>query len=216
LSCPSLSCPSCEASDGEIRNPKSEIPGWSFVDPLGDCACTVGEGLEIRAANQRDLRRPNLSAPRLVRPVAGEFALEAGCCPADARRPALGGLLIWKDAGNFLRLDRGTRGETEISFAGCIAGHDHLIGRGHLPPSERVFLRLERRAGRVRALCSADGQRWFTVGEAPFAPEDPVEVGVHAIGVIERYFYPGAHPEGTAIRFETLHLCQPAPTRGRA
>ena len=34
-----------------------------------------------------------------------------------------------------------------------------------------------------------------------FPVEDPVEVGLHAIGKIERVFYPGAYPAGTAIHF---------------
>jgi hypothetical protein len=32
--------------------------------------------------------------------------------------------------------------------------------------------------------------------------DDPVEVGLHAIGMIDRAIYHGAFPEGTAIRFE--------------
>jgi regulation of enolase protein 1 (concanavalin A-like superfamily) len=93
----------------------------------------------------------------------------------------------------------------EISFQGCLGNKDVVLGRGRLP-TERVFLRLERREGRVNALCSADGQEWFTVGAVAFPVEDPLEVGLHAIGEIERVIYPGAHPEGTAIRFESFQL----------
>jgi hypothetical protein len=32
------------------------------------------------------------------------------------------------------------------------------------------------------------------------------EVGLHAIGSIDRTLYPGAYPEGTAIRFESFDL----------
>jgi hypothetical protein len=31
-------------------------------------------------------------------------------------------------------------------------------------------------------------------------------VGLHAIGMIDRTIYPGAYPEGTAIRFECFAL----------
>jgi hypothetical protein len=58
----------------------------------------------------------------------------------------------------------------------------------------------------VNALCSPDGERWFTVGHAEFPVEDPVEVGLHAIGSIDRTIYPGAYPEGTAIRFEVFEV----------
>ena len=72
--------------------------------------------------------------------------------------------------------------------------------------SGRVFLRLERVGERVDALCSADGERWFTVGHVAFPVEDPVRVGLHAIGNIDRSVYHGAYPDGTAIRFESFQL----------
>jgi hypothetical protein len=61
----------------------------------------------------------------------------------------------------------------------------------------------------VNALCSADGEQWFTVGQVEFPVEDPVEVGLHAIGNIDRLMYPCAYPEGTAIRFEAFELWGP-------
>jgi hypothetical protein len=61
----------------------------------------------------------------------------------------------------------------------------------------------------MSALCSADGEQWFTVGYAAFPVEDPVQVGVHAIGNIDRTVYHGAYPEGTAIRFESFQLWRP-------
>jgi hypothetical protein len=58
----------------------------------------------------------------------------------------------------------------------------------------------------VNALCSADGEAWFTVGGVAFPVEDPVEIGLHAIGNIDRTIYHGAYPEGTAIRFEAFEV----------
>jgi regulation of enolase protein 1 (concanavalin A-like superfamily) len=113
--------------------------------------------------------------------------------------------LLWKDAENYLRLERGTRGKYEISFKGFLRNQDVNIGRGHLP-SEPILLRLERRGEQVRALCSADGAQWFAAGQVGFPAEGPVQVGLHAIGSIDRMIYPGAHPEGTAIRFEAFEL----------
>jgi regulation of enolase protein 1 (concanavalin A-like superfamily) len=117
----------------------------------------------------------------------------------------IGGLLLWKDERNYLRLDRGMWGPDEVSFLGCIDQQDLRIGRGRLP-AERIFLRLERLGARVNALCSADGETWFTAGHVEFSVDDPVEVGLFAIGSIDRMIYPGAYPEGTAIRFESFQL----------
>lgn len=192
----------CWTSDFSAGPPSQ---AWSWLDPFGDCSYTIQDRLQIEAANGRDLWSLNLSAPRLLRPASGDFAVQAVCLPATPEKPAIGGLLLWKDERNYLRLDRGMWGPYELSFHGCIDQQDLRIGRGRLA-AERIFLRLERLGSRVNALCSADGQSWFTVGYVEFSVEDPVEVGLHAIGNIDRTIYPGAFPEGTAIRFDTLEL----------
>jgi hypothetical protein len=58
----------------------------------------------------------------------------------------------------------------------------------------------------VNALCSVDGVEWFTVGHVEFPDDDPVEVGLHAIGNIDRLIYRGAYPDGAAIQFESFQL----------
>ena len=80
-------------------------------------------------------------------------------------------------------------------------------------PSEWVFLRLERISEQVNALCSADGVGWFTVGHVEFPVEDPVQIGLHAIGNIDRSVYHGAYPDGTAIRFESFQLWRASRTQ---
>jgi DNA-binding SARP family transcriptional activator len=195
---------------------RSTSPGWRWTDPYGDCSYTLDEGLEIRAALGRDLWHINLSAPRLTRPAFGDLAIEAVVMPVDAEHLAIGGVLLWVDEQNYLRLDVGTRGPDEIHFGGCLANEDRYLGRGQLPPvghtegdvSDRVspvHLRLERTRGQVRALCSRDGETWFSAGQVDF-PEGDVQVGVHAIGNIDRTVYSGAHAEGTAIRFASVQL----------
>ena len=73
--------------------------------------------------------------------------------------------------------------------------------------SARVLLRLERIGGRVKALGSADGVKWFTVGSVEFPAEGGAfQVGVHASGAIDRTIYHGAYADGTAIRFESFQL----------
>jgi hypothetical protein len=183
---------------------------WVWHDLYDDCHfCIVpDDGLEIHAANGRDLWSINLSAPRLLRnaPQSSVWAVQTICNRAAAERPAIGGLLLWQDQDNYLRLNRGTAGEREIAFQGCIDNQDLIIGRGRLDVErcERVFLRLERKGERVNALCSADGVEWFTVGHVAFPVADPLQIGLHAIGHINRSIYHGAYSEGAAIRFESF------------
>jgi hypothetical protein len=184
-------------------------------DALADGSFAAQNGLAIRAANGRDLWNLNRSAPRLLRPVSGDFTIQTICGPllnAIDPLPNIGGLLIWRDDNNFLRLVWGNRGPDHISFEGCRDAQDIILGQGRLPhpnptdgtPLTRVVLRLERQDNQVAALCSA-GAAWFRVGQAVF-PAGPVEAGLHAIGWIDRTIYPGAYPEGAGMRFERFEL----------
>ena len=180
-----------------------------WTDLVGDCTLTVQDGVEIQTPNGRDMWYLNWRAPRLLRPMSGDFALQTVCLPAAADKPAIGGLLFWKDKNNFLCLERGRRGPTEIRLSGCLAKNDVVIGRGHLcldNPPERVYLRLERVGQWVKALCSPDGESWFSVGQVEFPVEDPFEVGLYASSMIDRTVYPGAFAEGTAVRFEAFQV----------
>ena len=135
------------------------------MDPFDGCSFTVGDGLEIEAANGRGIWWINLSAPRLLRPTSGNWAVQAACGPASGEKPAIGGLLVWQDKKNYLRLDRGVLGEPEVLFWGYRANEDLVFGRGRLPlgASKCAFLRLERNGELVNAFCSPDGESWFTV-----------------------------------------------------
>jgi DNA-binding SARP family transcriptional activator len=206
----------------DVRHPQSPLPGpplqeefvetlapdWVWHDPFDDCFFMVQNGLEIHAASGRGLWFINWSAPRMLRSVSGDWVVQTACVPATEEKPTIGGLVLWKDKKNYLRLDRGATGEHEILFTGCLGNRDILIGRGRLQSdaSGRVFFRLERDGDRVNAFCSADGENWFTVGHVQFPVEDPLQVGLHAIGSIDRTVYHGAYPEGTAIRFESFRL----------
>jgi hypothetical protein len=154
-------------------------------------------GLEIHAANGRGLWFVNWSAPRILRSLSpvlsaaegGDWVAQTACVPATKEKPALGGLLLWKDRRNYLRLDRGVTGEHEILFMGCLGNRDILIGRGRLESanqrvsgsSGQVFLRLERVGDRVNALCSADGENWFTVGASSSLSKTRAIAFIHSI-----------------------------------
>jgi tetratricopeptide (TPR) repeat protein len=163
----------------------------------------------------------NAHAPGRVAPSPSSVAIEAICAPASENKPAMGGLLLWIDKANYLCLGWGTGGPREITLSGCVEGQDAIYGRGRLPPRsgegaagvplERVWLRLEwgepEAAGsgrRGRALCSADGEAWYTTGSILFPCDERTQVGLYACGNIDRSIYHGAYPEGTAIRFESF------------
>jgi hypothetical protein len=181
--------------------------GWTWHDPCGDGSYSLEGALVVRAANGRAMWCRNMSAPRITRRVDGDFALEGCCGPALADQPHMGGLLLWQDADNFLQVERGRMGVHQLTFRGRVEGMDIIVGRG-MVERDRVHLRLERRIDRVRALCSPDGEAWYTLGTTEAGFGESVQVGLLATGFIVRDYYLGAFPDGTAIRFEDFRLWQ--------
>ncbi len=183
------------------------LSGWTWHDQFGDCSYQVEDGkLIIRAANYRDLWLNNFAAPRFLRSIEGDFAVETICTPAYDDRLSLGGVLLWLDRQNYLRLTWNAFAPGGIDLSGCRNNVDGLFGIGRLPDANRIYLRLERSGDRVRGLCSGDGLTWYSVGAIDFPTANSVEVGPLAIGMIHRYVHAGAWPEGSAIRFEAFGI----------
>lgn len=176
--------------------------GWSWDDPIGDCEYRLKNGLTIQATNERNLHHVNRSAPRLLREytIQGDFTLQAICQPASRNKPAIGGLLIWLSDKYWFALEIGGRGKHEIALRGFMNNNDFVFGRGQLS-ARKTHLRLERRGNWLSAFCSADGKNWFYAGGCELSSREALRLGLHAIGHINRMVYPGAYPEGTAIRF---------------
>jgi hypothetical protein len=120
---------------------------------------------------------------------------------------------LWRDENNWLRLTVNECGPGDVLFLRCLDNAPTYIGRGTFgsygesmdAPPGRVHLRMELAGDSVQALCSADGETWYTLGEADFPLGDSeVQAGLHAMSVV----YPGTayipSPDGTAIRFESF------------
>jgi len=187
---------------------ESELePSWVWVDEFADCSHSMlrAGGLEICSANGRDLYDLNLSAPRLMREMSGDFAVEVTVSPASGEKPQMGGLLVWKDKDNFLRFESGADGQNEMRLHGRIGEKWQFVGRGLLPCDD-IHLRLERSGDEFSAYCSTDGDNWLTCGSVILPTEDPIQIGIHAIGMIDRTIYCGAYKEGTATVFRNFRI----------
>jgi len=181
---------------------------WNWIDEFKDCAYQLngGDGLVICAANGRDLGHLNLSAPRLMQETASNLAVEVCILPASDDKPQIGGLLVWKDRDNFLRFEKGTIGQKGVAFGGYVNGEWQLAGHGLIPHDGETHLRLERLGDQFSAYCSADGEDWLTCGKMTLPMDDPIQIGIHAIGMIDRTIYCGSYEEGTATQFRGFKL----------
>ena len=186
---------------------------WEWCDPFQDGACHVEHGataaatpaVELIAADGRDLWYINTGAPSLRTGVAGDFTLQVRCRPSPLRPLAMGGLLLWCDGANFVRLDWGGLGPGEISFLGWAGGERRFWGRARSGCGQPILC-LERSGQKVRALFSEDGRQWLRVGTAALAVDGPWAAGLLGLGMVDRILFPGAPAGGAAIRFDGIGL----------
>src|SRR5581483_5281963 len=144
------------------------------------------------------IEEDRMNAPRVVRPVEGDFIIQvrvAGTFPppgrslVPTRRPFYGaGLLVWKDAKTYVRLER-----CEVRFEDdtmtCYANWESRVngnfarmgGAGELDfKNESVWLRVERRGDALIGSVSPDGVRWTALEPMTIDLPRTVLVGVAA------------------------------------
>ncbi len=191
----------------EFRGPNL-VSEWEWVNIRDDSRYSfskAGGWLEMRAASGSVLWRSNYHAPRLLQEVSGDFAVEVKMKTSSDDLPSVGGLLVWVDRNNLILFERGLVLEGEIGFSAIIRGKYDRFGRGRLP-SDILYLRLERTGHVFSAYCSDDGENWLTCGCMEFPAEDPIKVGIHAIGYCELR---GGNME-TATQFDCFRVLKRA------
>ena len=115
---------------------------------------------------------------------------------------------MWKDTDTFLRFGTSSISGHEFSLHGWLNMIWQISGRGYLEETQdgSVYLRLERSGDQISAYCSGDGKNWFTCGNLEFPSGDPIQVGIYAIGAIDRTVYCGSYKDGTATLFRNFRI----------
>ena len=165
-------------------------PEWRWDDPQGGGAWAERQGyLEMRTEPGQDLWHGNgsggdMSAPRLLMRVPGDFAIETRMRITPQLREH-GGLLVWKNANRFLRLEK-TSGphafRGDVRFERHVGRSFNLRGRGAgLRNVRELFLRLERRGNQFSSFASSDGIQWKSCGQTNVGMGEAADVGLHAL-----------------------------------
>jgi tetratricopeptide (TPR) repeat protein/regulation of enolase protein 1 (concanavalin A-like superfamily) len=157
---------------------------WHWMDSQGKSSygLVTQQGiLELRTTVGHSLSPTNPNAPRLLRQISGDFAVETrlvGISPEGEEECQVGGLLLWVSEGMYLGFGKGLSLINEVRLEVCAQGDHEIIGRGWLP-GHQLYLRLERSGKSVSALCSNDGKEWQSCGETSFPVDDPVWIGLY-------------------------------------
>jgi regulation of enolase protein 1 (concanavalin A-like superfamily) len=202
---------------GQAKMPKPG--GWGeVVDPDGDCkfdfdadkgrlTIAVPGKPHLLSAEAKNLR---MNAPRVLRNVQGDFEARARVVgtirpanvPTASYAPYHGaGLLVWQDAGTYVRLERAMV-VTSGRFTPYANFEFRKDGRlevsvGQEIPDGPTFLRLERRGGEIRAAVSQDGSRWTLFAPIDARLGDSLQVGLAAISSAKKALR--AEIEGFAV-----------------
>jgi regulation of enolase protein 1 (concanavalin A-like superfamily) len=199
--------------------PKAEaagkaLPGWgNVVDLDGDCNVrTEGKALVMSIPGSlHDLNADidKYNAPRVLREVEGNFSIQVKVVgdfkpgPKSMRAKGLpfngGGIFVWRDSDNYIRLERGAvinRGKlgTFAIFEEREGGSSGAQHNGQLTPGT-TYLRLERRGSRIYGFTSKDGQHWSELKPIDTVWPAQLKVGVDAINSSNEPF---------KVRFEEL------------
>jgi regulation of enolase protein 1 (concanavalin A-like superfamily) len=158
-----------------------DLKGWGMaIDPDGDVKfSTSGKSLSFQIPGTlHDLVADigKFNAPRVLRPVDGDFVsivrvdgsfTPGGKSTKEKTFPLnAGGLVLWKDAENYIFIQRtamlgkGNKINSMIMFEEREAGHRGAMHNQGGIPNSAVFLRLERKGGRITGAFSDNGVQW--------------------------------------------------------
>jgi regulation of enolase protein 1 (concanavalin A-like superfamily) len=210
--------------------PGKELAGWgTAIDPDGDCQITP-EGNAVTMTIPATLHDLNAeidkyNAPRILRDVQGDFEIQvkvAGDFKPGTKStrkgalPSMGaGIIVWRDADNFIRLERAAalnRGKvnTFAIFEEREGGSGGASHNSALTPGT-AYLKLVRRGSRIFGFVSKDGQNWTALRPIDTVWPSEVKIGIDAVS---------SSSEPFAVRFEDLSVntgraraAAPAPAR---
>jgi regulation of enolase protein 1 (concanavalin A-like superfamily) len=184
-------------------------PVWQRNRP--DLRLTVSGGTaDLESPNGTDIFKTNMTAPMLLRPVTGDFVLEATVEAAPVVFYQGAGLLLWNGANSYVRMERGFGGTGTVGFEYKNAAGPHKWVHGPLPSEHpvkteatRVVLRMARSGGTVTGSWRpADKLDFAELGTVKMTLPETVKVGV---AVLNRAQF-GAKPTPFHARFDQIKV----------
>jgi S1-C subfamily serine protease len=206
--------------------PGKDLTGWGLaVDPDGDCKFTADgkKSMKVEVPGTWHDLNPHvnkLNSPRVIRTVEGDFSVtvRVGGEFRPTGKPQNpksvpsngGGIVVWKDSDNFIRLERfaisrGNRVTPLVIFLereGGYQGAEHNEGY----PGGDCYLRMERKGSRITGSWSTDGTRWKQLKPIDTVWPPQLKVGLTVAN---------SNSEPLSVTFDEFALTGQAPTTPR-
>jgi regulation of enolase protein 1 (concanavalin A-like superfamily) len=194
-----------------VKEKKAQtIKGWgTVIDPDRDCKVTEEEStVTIKVPTTRhDLSvfedKPQHNAPRVLQDVKGDFRaqVKVHVFPLAQANTASGGtisyvsagLLLWLDDDNYVRLERGSNGETASLFIeaehwqeGKLVSWKSIL----LSADRDTWLHIIRKEDKLTLAFSDDGDKWTDALAREVKLPEKLKIGVLAINTTVKEFTP--------------------------
>jgi hypothetical protein len=207
-----------KAAGGLEPDPKGkELPDWGLaIDPNNDCKFIPAgkKSLTIEVPGTWHDLNPHvnkLNAPRVLRTVEGDFSItvkvagdfKPGGKPQNPKSVPSngGGIVVWKDSDNFIRLERFAIARNQkvgafILFLEREAGYqgaEHNQGYA----GGDCYLRMERKGSRITGSTSTDGTAWKSLKPIDTLWPSQLKIGLTATN---------SSSEPLTVRFEDVAL----------
>ena len=205
------------AGAGPVEKPARTAVAWgTFSNPEGDSDVQVaGERIVIRVPpGHRDLavETTPMLAPRLLRPVTGDFDADVGVDALPEPGPPLGqrsfrgaGILLWQDERTYVRLESATyrvrpsvspwpiarvQLGDEVRYALFEVRKDGKVAGRYSPADVRlgegpVELRLQRRGRTLLGLVRQGEGEWRRVGKLDVDLAHALEIGLASANIAQ-------------------------------
>jgi beta-xylosidase len=204
--------PRCASDVTEEFVEASLSPEWS-VQNEGEVSLAAGT-LQIAATDGSDVRfdlEGGVTAPWIGRPIGGDFSISTAVAVDPQFSYQGAGILVYRDAGNYVRLERGFAAVDSVVLEYSEDGryqkvHGPFDGEGPVPVSATdVELRLERRGVVVTAAWKPTGaEEWRQIsGSAPLDGD-----ATAGVVVVNRSQPPNPDPDRRALpaQFDYVQL----------
>jgi hypothetical protein len=166
-----------------------------------------GGAASFNPPNGADIFKANMTAPMLLRPITGDFVLEATVEALPTVFYQGAGLLLWNGPNSYVRIERGFGGTGTVGFE-YKDGGPHKWVHGPLPSEHpikteatRLVLRMARTGGTITGSWRpADKLDFAELAHVPMTLPQTVRVGVAALNRAQL----GAKPTPFHARVERI------------
>jgi regulation of enolase protein 1 (concanavalin A-like superfamily) len=196
----------------QSKSPPAELPHWGQVhSPNRKVQFKVtDDALELTlpsGANDFSIELGRITAPRVLQAVSGDFSIQvqvARVTPpgtlstTPGRRPfCSAGLLVWQDAGNYIRLEhaRCLVPPQVMNYANWeLRSQGQWVRQGRFDEQpmdgEASWLRIARRGTVFSAGVSSDGEAWKSLPDITAAWPADLQAGIVAVNDTRIAFKP--------------------------